>query len=74
MIRIASRARERLAPHHALGQAELLADAAHLVLEEEAERLDELHPHVRGQATDVVVRLDERGDPSSAPPDSMTSE
>ena len=53
---------ERLAPDHALGQAELLADPAHLVLEEKAQRLDELHPHVRRQAADVVVRLDERGD------------
>ena len=53
---------ERLAPDHPLRQAELLADAAHLVLEEEAERLDELHLHVGRKPADVVVRLDERGD------------
>ena len=53
---------EGLAPDHALGQAELLADAAHFVLEEQPQRLDELHPHVGRQPADVVVRLDERGD------------
>ena len=63
MIRIARPGPgERLAPDHPLGQAELLADAAHLVLEEEAERLDELHLHVGRKSADVVVRLDERGD------------
>ena len=49
------RPRERLAPHHPLGQAELLADAAHLVLEDQPQRLDELEVHVLGQAADVVV-------------------
>ena len=63
MIRIASPGPgERLPPHHPLGHAELLADAAHLVLEEEPERLDELHRHVLGQPADVVVRLDLGGD------------
>ena len=51
---------ERLAPHDLLGQAELLADRAHLVLEQVAQRLDELEVHVVGQAADVVVRLDVR--------------
>ncbi len=50
-----ARAGERMPPDHALGQAELLADAPHLVLEEQAERLDEVHLHVVGQAADVVV-------------------
>ena len=63
MIRIASPGPgERLPPHHPLRHAELLADAAHLVLEEQPQRLDELHRHVRGEPADVVVRLDLRGD------------
>ena len=42
-----------------LGQAQLLADGAHLVLEEHAERLDEMvEAKLRGQAADVVVALD----------------
>ena len=41
---------ERLAPHDLLGQAELLADRAHLVLEQVAQRLDEVELHVVGQA------------------------
>ena len=49
---------ERLAPHDLLGQAELLADRAHLVLEQVAQRLDELEVHVVGEPADVVVRLD----------------
>ena len=53
-----ARARERLAPDDLLGQAELLADPADLVLEQVAERLDELEVHVFGEAADVVVRLD----------------
>ena len=63
MIRIARPGpRERLPPDHPLGQAELLADAPHLVLEQQAQRLDELHAHVGGQPADVVVRLDLRRD------------
>ena len=57
-----ARARERVAPDHRLGQAELLPHAPHLVLEERAQRLDELHGHVLGETADVVVRLDLRGD------------
>src|SRR3954471_13384408 len=52
--------RERLAPDQALGQAELCADGADLVLEERAQRLDELELQVVRQAADVVVRLDRR--------------
>ena len=51
---------ERLAPDEALGQAELGADGADLVLEERAQRLDEVELQVVGQAADVVVRLDRR--------------
>ncbi len=50
---------ERLPPDHSLGEPELGADTAHLVLEEQAQRLDELHLHVLGQPADVVVRLDD---------------
>ena len=55
------------------GSPELVADAAHLVLEEQPQRLDELHLHVLGQPADVVVRLD-RSAAFSLPPDSITSE
>ena len=51
---------ERLAPDQALGQPELGADRAHLVLEQRAQRLDELELEVVGQAADVVVGLDRR--------------
>ena len=49
---------ERLALDDLGGQAELAPDRAHLVLEEEAQRLDQLELHIGGQAADVVVRLD----------------
>ena len=49
-------ARKRLAADDHLGQAELAADRAHLVLEEGAQRLDELELQVFGQPADVVVR------------------
>ena len=39
-------------------QAELAAERAHLVLEQFAQRLDQLHVHALGQAADIVVRLD----------------
>ena len=48
--------------------------AAHLVLEEHPQRLDELEVDVLGQAADVVVGLDLRGDARRCPPDSITSE
>jgi hypothetical protein len=47
-----------VAADEALGQAEFAAECAHLVLEEFAQRLDQLHVHAVGQAADIVVRLD----------------
>ena len=41
-----------------LGQAELAAERPHLVLEQFAQRLDQLHVHALGQAADIMVRLD----------------
>ena len=41
-----------------LGQAEFAAERAHLVLEQFAQRLDQLQVHPRRQAADIVVRLD----------------
>ena len=74
-IRIAeARARERLAPDDPVGQAELGADRAHLVLEQHPQRLDELEAEVLGQAADVVVGLDRVGAGRPSPPDSITSE
>ena len=37
-----------------------MPELAHLVLEQVAQRLDQLQRHVLGQATDVVVALDDR--------------
>ena len=48
-----------MAIHHLARQAELDAELAHFVLEQLAQRLDQLHAHVRRQAADVVVRLDD---------------
>jgi hypothetical protein len=45
-------------PTKLLGQAEFAAERAHLVLEQFAQRLDQLHVHALGQAADIVVRLD----------------
>ena len=42
------------------GTPELEADLAHLVLEQQPQRLDELELQVVGQSADVVVRLDVR--------------
>ncbi len=39
-------------------QAEFTAQHAHLVLEQFAQRLHQLHVHARGQAADIVMRLD----------------
>src|SRR5690606_32570516 len=52
--------RERMTPDHLLGEAELTADVAHLVLEQLSQRLDELEPHPRLEPAHVVVRLDRR--------------
>ncbi len=40
------------------GQPELAAELAHLVLEQFAQGLDQLHVHALGQAADIVVALD----------------
>ncbi len=45
-------------------QAELAAERAYLVLEQFAQRLDQLHVHARRQAADIMVRFD--GDRRSA--------
>ena len=50
-----------LAPDDLGRQAELLADQADLVLEQRAQRLDQLELEVVGQAADVVVGLDVGG-------------
>ena len=55
-----ARAGKRLPDDELLVEPELAADRAHFVLEQLAQRLDELHPHALGQAADVVVALDER--------------
>ena len=53
-----ARARERVAVDHVVRQAQFQADLAHFVLEQFAQRLDQLEVHFLRQATDVVVRLD----------------
>src|SRR5208282_6187386 len=53
-----TRAGERVALDETVGQAELAAECAHLVLEELAQWLDELEIHAVGQAADIVMRLD----------------
>src|SRR5207248_6973567 len=58
------RARERLSIDHLLRHAELEPDRPHLVLEEVAQRLDELEAQAWRQAADVVVGLDLAGGPS----------
>jgi len=47
-----------MAADEGLRQAEFAAERAHLVLEQFAQRLDQLHVHALGQAADIVVRLD----------------
>ena len=53
-----------MAADEVLGQAKLAAERAHLVLEQFAQRLDELHVHALGQAADIVMRLDGDGRPA----------
>lgn len=57
-----ARARERVAHHEHLGDAQLPAHLAHLVLEQLAERLQQPEAvalgHARGETAHVVVRLD----------------
>ena len=57
---------ERLAPDQAVGQAELGGYHADLVLEEGAQRLDQVEVEVLGQAADVVVDLIVAASPSAA--------
>src|SRR2546429_8255773 len=52
------RSRERMAAHDLLGKAELPPHLPHLVLEQLAQRLDELPRQIGPQAADVVVRFD----------------
>ena len=52
---------EGMAADEDLGQAEFAAEHPHLVLEQFAQRLDQLHVHALGQAADIVVRLDRDG-------------
>ena len=66
-------ARERVAADEGRRQAELDAERAHLVLEELAQRLDQLQLHPLGQAADVVVALDHREGPPRAETLSITS-
>ena len=54
-----ARARERLPDDELAIEAEVQADAAHFVLEQIAQRLDQLELHPLGQAADVVVALDD---------------
>src|SRR5574337_1176486 len=51
--------RERMAVDHRARQAELDADPAYFVLEQFAQRLDQLQLHVRRQTADVVMALDD---------------
>jgi hypothetical protein len=53
-----ARARERMAIDHLARQPELHAQESHLVLEELAQRLEELQVQGLRQAAHVVVRLD----------------
>ena len=48
---------EGVAADKTFGQAELAAERADFVLEQFAQRLDELHVHALGQAADIVVDL-----------------
>ena len=52
---------KRLPDDEFLAEAEVLSDAPHFVLEEIAQRFDELEIHPFGQPADVVVALDDHG-------------
>jgi hypothetical protein len=56
--------RKRLPRDQLRGEAELPPHDSHLVLEELAQRLDQLEPHPLGKPPDVVVRLDRRRRPA----------
>ena len=47
--------------HHVVGQPQRRADGPDFVLEQVAQRLHQLEAKIRGQATDVVMRLDPMG-------------
>ncbi|CKR61648.1 Uncharacterised protein [Mycobacterium tuberculosis] len=55
------RSRKRLARHDLLRQTQLPPDRAHLVFEQQPQRLNEGELQVVGQAADIVVALDVRG-------------
>ena len=48
-----------MAVHHVVRQAKRHAQLAHLVLEQVAQRLQQLQAQLLGQAADVVVALDD---------------
>ena len=52
-----ARTGERLPPEHVVGQPAFGAQRTHLVLEQLAQRLDELELHFLGQAAHIVVRF-----------------
>ena len=57
-----ARAGEGLAHDQIFGQAQLAAELTHLVLEEQAQRLDDLlEVDIVGKAADIVVALDDGG-------------
>ena len=56
-----ARARERVAADEGVGQSELAAEHAHLVLEQLAQGLDELHLHALREPAHIVVALDGDG-------------
>ena len=56
-----ARAGERMPPDDFFRQAELQAELADFVLEQIAQRLDQLEAELRRQAADVVVQLDRVG-------------
>ena len=49
---------ERLAPHDLIGQSQLSADLANLILEQGSQRLHQFELHIVGQATNIVMTLD----------------
>ena len=57
---------ERLPEHDLVGQTELFAQLADLILEQIAQWFDQLQRHVLGQAAHVVMTLDDRGGAVSA--------
>ena len=52
-----------MAPDERVGQTQLDAQPANLVLEQVAQRLDQLEAELLGQAADIVVNLDRRRRP-----------